>query len=119
MCNMYVLMKDITLVSGLFFFLMIRRPPRSTLFPYTTLFRSSCYHSLIILLQKLNLLIQRNSKTNRRWSKKISDEIRPLHIGIVTHSCTEKYYDHHYYRYQQRIHQRPPGLFLQPYSDKI
>src|SRR5882757_10535698 len=25
-----------------FFFLMIRRPPRSTLFPYTTLFRSEC-----------------------------------------------------------------------------
>src|SRR2546422_737009 len=28
-------------VIRLFFFLMIRRPPRSTLFPYTTLFRSS------------------------------------------------------------------------------
>src|SRR5437588_12948487 len=28
------------LVLLLFFFLMIRRPPRSTLFPYTTLFRS-------------------------------------------------------------------------------
>src|SRR3712207_7189675 len=27
-------------VCGFFFFLMIRRPPRSTLFPYTTLFRS-------------------------------------------------------------------------------
>src|SRR3712207_7647112 len=26
---------------NVFFFLMIRRPPRSTLFPYTTLFRSS------------------------------------------------------------------------------
>src|SRR2546426_3475424 len=26
---------------SLFFFLMIRRPPRSTLFPYTTLFRSA------------------------------------------------------------------------------
>src|SRR2546422_3115416 len=26
--------------SIIFFFLMIRRPPRSTLFPYTTLFRS-------------------------------------------------------------------------------
>src|SRR3712207_8035033 len=26
-----------------FFFLMIRRPPRSTLFPYTTLFRSPRY----------------------------------------------------------------------------
>src|SRR3712207_7677872 len=29
MCTLYI-----------FFFLMIRRPPRSTLFPYTTLFRS-------------------------------------------------------------------------------
>src|SRR2546429_7814000 len=28
-------------VSFFFFFLMIRRPPRSTLFPYTTLFRSN------------------------------------------------------------------------------
>ena len=26
--------------GDIFFFLMIRRPPRSTLFPYTTLFRS-------------------------------------------------------------------------------
>src|SRR5260221_9961092 len=30
-----------------FFFLMIRRPPRSTLFPYTTLFRSQQVHPLI------------------------------------------------------------------------
>src|SRR5438309_8733246 len=29
------------LTRYLFFFLMIRRPPRSTLFPYTTLFRSN------------------------------------------------------------------------------
>src|SRR2546422_8598726 len=28
-------------MSNFFFFLMIRRPPRSTLFPYTTLFRSA------------------------------------------------------------------------------
>src|SRR3712207_7375720 len=27
-------------LNAVFFFLMIRRPPRSTLFPYTTLFRS-------------------------------------------------------------------------------
>src|SRR3989449_8585442 len=32
----YVLLR----VLSFFFFLMIRRPPRSTLFPYTTLFRS-------------------------------------------------------------------------------
>src|SRR3712207_8534678 len=29
-----------------FFFLMIRRPPRSTLFPYTTLFRSALAEEL-------------------------------------------------------------------------
>src|SRR5256885_4140111 len=29
-------------IALVFFFLMIRRPPRSTLFPYTTLFRSPC-----------------------------------------------------------------------------
>src|SRR2546428_1508180 len=28
------------IIFSVFFFLMIRRPPRSTLFPYTTLFRS-------------------------------------------------------------------------------
>src|SRR5260221_253370 len=32
---------SINAVPLFFFFLMIRRPPRSTLFPYTTLFRSS------------------------------------------------------------------------------
>src|SRR6266700_2789619 len=32
------------LFAGVFFFLMIRRPPRSTLFPYTTLFRSRRQH---------------------------------------------------------------------------
>src|SRR5229473_4333188 len=31
-----------------FFFLMIRRPPRSTLFPYTTLFRSRYQPSLLL-----------------------------------------------------------------------
>src|SRR2546422_8735725 len=33
-------MQSLHLVHLFFFFLMIRRPPRSTLFPYTTLFRS-------------------------------------------------------------------------------
>src|SRR5687768_18236571 len=38
--------------SYFFFFLMIRRPPRSTLFPYTTLFRSS--GELVALDAKIN-----------------------------------------------------------------
>src|SRR3712207_9425877 len=33
------------------FFLMIRRPPRSTLFPYTTLFRSQAFESAVTLLR--------------------------------------------------------------------
>src|SRR5438876_1645535 len=36
-----------------FFFLMIRRPPRSTLFPYTTLFRSVLLHPLDLVVVKL------------------------------------------------------------------
>src|SRR3712207_7100031 len=37
-----------------FFFLMIRRPPRSTLFPYTTLFRSQGRAYLIRLRDAMN-----------------------------------------------------------------
>src|SRR3712207_8187176 len=40
-----------------FFFLMIRRPPRSTLFPYTTLFRSGrtvdFRHSIVIMTSNI------------------------------------------------------------------
>src|SRR3712207_6951545 len=42
--------------SFLFFFLMIRRPPRSTLFPYTTLFRSQQARDVGTLRQRLDLL---------------------------------------------------------------
>src|SRR5256885_15662015 len=34
-------MRQMLTQAQIFFFLMIRRPPRSTLFPYTTLFRSA------------------------------------------------------------------------------
>src|SRR6266542_5279931 len=43
-----------------FFFLMIRRPPRSTLFPYTTLFRSLVEVAL--------------RKCNPHWHERISME---------------------------------------------
>src|SRR5437870_11141264 len=41
----------------LFFFLMLRRPPRSTLFPYTTLFRSSLWR-----LQRAELVGNRRAQ---------------------------------------------------------
>src|SRR5256885_16741298 len=36
-------------INIFFFFLMIRRPPRSTLFPYTTLFRSRRLDGMVML----------------------------------------------------------------------
>ena len=38
-------LNDNAILYTFFFFLMIRRPPRSTLFPYTTLFRSSLFRN--------------------------------------------------------------------------
>src|SRR5438093_2955153 len=45
-----------------FFFLMIRRPPRSTLFPYTTLFRSHRHRSFFATVDK--------RKIERGWQAK-------------------------------------------------
>src|SRR5437588_6291599 len=44
-----------------FFFLMIRRPPRSTLFPYTTLFRSRALHRMKIF--RFVSAVQRSCQT--------------------------------------------------------
>src|SRR5262249_61866210 len=45
--------------SLFFFFLMIPRPPRSTLFPYTTLFRSRALSSIMVIcmLTAIRLLL--------------------------------------------------------------
>src|SRR3712207_7786021 len=39
-------MRSVYIMMSFYFFLMIRRPPRSTLFPYTTLFRSPLHPAL-------------------------------------------------------------------------
>src|SRR2546422_4627060 len=43
----------------MFFFLMIRRPPRSTLFPYTTLFRSRAAQCAVGLNDRLRPIVWR------------------------------------------------------------
>src|ERR1041384_8651316 len=55
-----------------FFFLMIRRPPRSTLFPYTTLFRSSTAIRATLLA--------RERLSHRRWwrSEEHTSELQSL-----------------------------------------
>src|SRR5215510_15814691 len=53
---------------SLFFFLMIRRPPRSTLFPYTTLFRSpACF------MRRLPTVIAAPSPQRRRSEEHTSE----------------------------------------------
>src|SRR5205807_10610451 len=47
---------SLSISTFLFFFLMIRRPPRSTLFPYTTLFRSQ--NLFCLLCQSFNIASQ-------------------------------------------------------------
>src|SRR2546430_13857250 len=46
-----------------FFFLMIRRPPRSTLFPYTTLFRSVNYLGTVTVLGGMTHVVMRIRNT--------------------------------------------------------
>src|SRR5207302_8443674 len=60
-----------TSVSTSLFFLMIRRPPRSTLFPYTTLFRSK----IILIKQELLLLVY---ELNRSGLLAENEKIRPI-----------------------------------------
>src|SRR3989449_7236476 len=51
-CSLHDLSPRFPTISLLFFFfLMIRRPPRSTLFPYTTLFRSEAAPLLLRVVQ--------------------------------------------------------------------
>src|SRR5258706_11816428 len=51
-----------------FFFLMIRRPPRSTLFPYTTLFRSARrrHHAGVRGRRQAHRRAPRTSRSDRR-----------------------------------------------------
>src|ERR1041385_9287515 len=55
--------------SRSFFFLMIRRPPRSTLFPYTTLFRSAAFPGQDPERQLVNWLGGRSSRSEEHTSE--------------------------------------------------
>src|SRR5207253_11310549 len=70
----------------LFFFLIIRRPPRSTLFPYTTLFRST------VAISKTSRHVSRGgsfcspdsarSLINVRWRDRKSTRLNSSHVAI-------------------------------------
>src|SRR3712207_7139167 len=62
---------------------MIRRPPRSTLFPYTTLFRS--YRaSLVVLDQHVDVAVERRGEQQRlALGVRLVEEA--LHLGEEAH----------------------------------
>src|SRR3970282_2678979 len=68
-----------------FFFLMIRRPPRSTLFPYTTLFRSCCDPDGI----RSNLRRRRASRNVEDRSEEHTSELQSHH-DLVCRLLLEK-----------------------------
>src|SRR5437660_8372995 len=72
-------------LSLLFFFLMIRRPPRSTLFPYTTLFRSSRRGSRRTgtrwVRRRSTSACWRRNRSRRRGDRK-STRLNSSHVAI-------------------------------------
>src|SRR6266511_1949743 len=83
--------------SFVFFCLMIRRPPRSTLFPYTTLFRSSLAAPMMIkarhgLIVNITWVLDRphghafyevvKNGTNK-LTEQMADDLRPFGIACV------------------------------------
>src|SRR3712207_9318788 len=63
------------------FFLMIRRPPRSTLFPYTTLFRSSqiqAEHILDMTLSRLTRLGRSDLETEMAQLRETIAELQAI-----------------------------------------
>src|SRR5207249_7043591 len=83
----------IIIAISFFFFLLIRRPPRSTLFPYTTLFRSyvagrsppSRRHwisSARTCSPKAKSLKLRSRASARRWRDRKSTRLNSSHVSI-------------------------------------
>src|SRR5260221_3460135 len=64
----------VTAIILIFFFLMIRRPPRSTLFPYTTLFRSEVIALGEHISRSLDELIERRVKHLAAYQDARSEE---------------------------------------------
>src|SRR5687768_18246651 len=63
---------------------MIRRPPRSTLFPYTTLFRSVCPRRGIVVTEVLRLSPCRSwGRALTAMGKRIGDRRRPVRAEVA------------------------------------
>src|SRR5260221_10476258 len=80
-------------LSIFFFFLMIRRPPRSTLFPYTTLFRSKSASSGLIPSSTSMSKAALNSAATALRSEEHTSELQS-HSDLVCRLLLEKKKEH-------------------------
>src|SRR2546427_7065730 len=97
---------------------MIRRPPRSTLFPYTTLFRSDLVFARDAALLSVNGFALPADKISSSWlSSHVSESDRKSTRLNSSHSqisyavfCLKKKSTRRHYACRRRApHRRPPG----------
>src|SRR5947199_3348588 len=83
-----------------FFFLMIRRPPRSTLFPYTTLFRSKVDFVSVGSndLFQFMFAVDREHELDRK-----STRLNSSHLGISYAVFCLKKKKNKLFRYSERV----------------
>src|SRR2546430_10098939 len=69
--------------SSFFFFLMIRRPPRSTLFPYTTLFRSIDFRTQhLTAVQRAHVILGKDVPSHFEPEDRKSTRLNSSHSQI-------------------------------------
>src|SRR6266480_861258 len=98
-------------VAGGFFFLMLRRPPRSTLFPYTTLFRSRrAAGSRALSGRPLRAARKRRARRSGRRDRK-STRLNSSHMSIsYAVFCLKKKNNRVRLRRRDLRHLHPLGL---------
>src|SRR5438477_13177906 len=69
----------------IFFFLMIRRPPRSTLFPYTTLFRSRPFTVPVPAVGPAHPSVNKTVKRSEEHTSELQS-----HVNLVCRLLLEK-----------------------------
>src|SRR2546430_14197792 len=83
-----------------FFFLMIRRPPRSTLFPYTTLFRSHFAKTVSIMIYPFGHMMAGFTQQKRSEERRVGKSVdlggrriikkKKKHAIVAGSSCGER-----------------------------
>src|SRR3712207_8615649 len=107
-------------ISYGFFFLMIRRPPRSTLFPYTTLFRSpettqslETWAKMITSLGLSALGCGRGIKSADTRSEEHTSELQSRQYLVCRLLLEKKKY---HSTNTSRLHQQRTSLISRPFS---